>query len=339
VRTHIERHAIAELTMVLHGGEPMLFGKTRFIGLCRDLREVEARTGATLKLLLTTNGVLIDDEWAALLRHYRVGTTVSIDGPAAAHDARRPDLLGRGTHAQTLRGVAHLREMGMEPGILAVADLASRPADTLAYFFDELRTPSIDFLIPDAMHDGAPPLSIAPWFIELFDIWFDRYAPYGAEIRLFQAIIRSLCGQPSGVESIGYGPITAITICTDGAIEAHDVVRIAGDGATASRLNLLRNEIQDVETDPLWRELRDASLNLAAPCRSCEWQFACGGGHIASRYSLARRFDNPSVYCGDLKAILGHIWSRILPTLTFEPEQRHDESDDRRSALATADLA
>jgi uncharacterized protein len=45
---------------------------------------------------------------------------------------------------------------------------------------------------------------------------------------------------------------------------------------------------------------------------------ACGGGHLAQRWSAERRFDNPSVYCESWKRIFAHIWERIAPTLTVE---------------------
>lgn len=318
LRRHFERYSLGQMALILHGGEPLLYGKTRFARLCEQLRSLEKESGTAIQLQLTTNGALIDEEWAALVRCFAVSTTVSIDGSAKLHDRRRPDLLGRGTHAQVVRGIEQLRQFGIEPGILAVADPETPAADTLRYFFEELRCGSLDFLIPDATHDGASPQPIAEWFVEAFDCWFDRYAKTGAEIRLFQGMIRSLCGISSGVESIGYGPIASATVCTDGALEAHDVVRITGNGATASRLNVLSNEIDEIATDPLWRELHAASLQLAPVCNKCPWRFACGGGHIASRWSFENRFNNPSVYCGDLKSILAHVWHRIAPTLTIQ---------------------
>ena len=33
----------------------------------------------------------------------------------------------------------------------------------------------------------------------------------------------------------------------------------------------------------------------------------CAGGYLPHRFSRARRFDNPSVYCDDLKALIGTI--------------------------------
>ena len=38
LRTHLGNHALERMTLVLHGGEPMLFGKRRFAGLCAGIR-------------------------------------------------------------------------------------------------------------------------------------------------------------------------------------------------------------------------------------------------------------------------------------------------------------
>jgi uncharacterized protein len=47
---------------------------------------------------------------------------------------------------------------------------------------------------------------------------------------------------------------------------------------------------------------------------------ACGGGHLAQRWSTERQYDNPSVYCESWKAIFSHIWKRIAPTLVVDLE-------------------
>ena len=136
-------------------------------------------------------------------------------------------------------------------------------------------------------------------------------------IRFIDTAIRALSGSWSGVESIGYGPVGAVTLCTDGSIEVHDVVRIVGDGSTASPVNVLTHELDDIRQDPLWQELWSSSLDLAPDCRACpSTTRAAVATSTRPRWSSARRFDNPNVYCLDLQAILGHIWERIAPTLT-----------------------
>jgi uncharacterized protein len=104
------------------------------------------------------------------------------------------------------------------------------------------------------------------------------------------------------------------------------VLRIAGNGSTASKTHVRSNAIKDVQNDPIWREAFEASMNLCATCKQCEYLDACGGGHLAQRWSTARRFDNPSVYCDSWKRILGHIWDRISPTLALEIEPARDRA-------------
>jgi sulfatase maturation enzyme AslB (radical SAM superfamily) len=63
---------------------------------------------------------------------------------------------------------------------------------------------------------------------------------------------------------------------------------------------------------------RSRSTRLCDTCLQCEYLDACGGGHLAQRWSSERKFDNPSVYCASWKRIFDHIWDRIAPTLTVE---------------------
>src|SRR5262249_30197129 len=140
----------------------------------------------------------------------------------------------------------------------------------------------------------------------------------GVRIGTLDAMIRGLVGQLSVSDTIGLGPIDTVTLMTDGSLEALDVLRIAGDGSTASKTHVSTHAIKDVQNDPIWREAFDASMNLCETCQKCEYLDACGGGHLAQRWSSERRYDNPSVYCESWKRIFAHIWARIAPTLALE---------------------
>ncbi|HEX3642550.1 MAG TPA: hypothetical protein VHV10_14765, partial [Ktedonobacteraceae bacterium] len=48
---------------------------------------------------------------------------------------------------------------------------------------------------------------------------------------------------------------------------------------------------------------------------------ACGGGYLPHRWSQEKRYDNPSVYCADLKEIFSHIWEHIAPDLHLVTEE------------------
>jgi uncharacterized protein len=316
---HIHKYELDQFLLVFHGGEPLLFPKYRFCDLQNKLSDIERRTGCKIERGLTTNAILIDEEWTSLFKAHDVNVTVSLDGPPEINDKQRVDFKGRGTLAATLRGLDCLRAAGIEPGLISVCNPSTDPERIVAYIVEELGILHFDILPPDATHSDNPP-PIADYFIRLFDVWFDRYAERGVRISTLDAMIRGLTGHLSASDTIGLGPIYTVTLMTDGALEALDVLRIAGAGSTASNANVRDNALQDVQNDPIWREAFHASMNLAEVCRKCELLDSCGGGHLAQRWSPQRRFDNPSVYCESWKRIFDRIWRRIAPTLVLEYE-------------------
>src|SRR4029453_14545447 len=106
---------------------------------------------------VTTNAILIDEEGAGILNAYGVEVSVSLDGPPDIHDRYRVDFKGRGTHADTLRGIACLRAAGVEPGLISVCNPSPAPARGLSYVVEELGIKQFDILPPDATHADSPP--------------------------------------------------------------------------------------------------------------------------------------------------------------------------------------
>jgi uncharacterized protein len=314
---HIREFGLEQFMLALHGGEPLLFPKHRFVALLKKLDAIADRTGCHIERAVTTNAILIDEEWTDIFKAYDVAVTVSLDGPPDIHDRHRVDFKGRGTHADTLHGIACLRAAGIEPGLISVCNPSTNPGRVLSYVVEELGIKQFDILPPDATHADNPP-PIADYYIELFDAWFDRYASGGVRISTLDAMIQGLVGNLSVSDTIGFGPIDTVTLMTDGSLEPLDVLRIAGSGSTASNSNVFVNSLQDVQADPRWRSAFEASTRLCDACLQCEYLDACGGGHLAQRWSSERKFDNPSVYCASWKGIFDHIWDRIAPTLTVE---------------------
>jgi uncharacterized protein len=320
---HIANFALDRFAVVFHGGEPLLFPKHRFIALQEKLLGVEERTGCEIGRGLCTNAILIDEEWTDIFKKYAVDVTVSLDGPPDIHDKYRVDFNGKGTHAQTLDGIGRLRGAGLEPGLIVVCNPATDPERVLAYVVEELGIKQFDVLPPDATHSDNPP-PIHDYFIKLFDAWLDKYAAQGVRISTLDAMIQGLLGNLSAADTIGLGPIDTVTLMTDGTLEPLDVLRIAGNASTKSDCSVFSDALQDVQNDERWRAAFDASIHLCDTCLQCEYLDACGGGHLAQRWSPERKFDNPSVYCESWKKIFDHLWTRISPTLTLEYKQPPD---------------
>lgn len=314
LEAHVVSHALREFSILLHGGEPLLFGKARFILLCQQLESLHARTNCVVHLSMTTNGLLLDAEWIKILLEFKVDVTVSIDGPKEIHDRRRIDFKGRGTFDGVEASIKRLLQAGKVPGVLSVCDPESNPKDIVQYLVEQLGIKKFDVLVPDCTREDRP-IPIADYFIKLFDLWFDDYGRRGVDIRYLRSMVKGLLGGVSKVESIGYGPINTVCMLTDGSLEPLDVIRIAGNEATKTDLNIFENTFEDLKKCALWADAYASSLQPCAECRKCEYIQACGGGFLPHRYSTDRGFDNPSVYCEDLKVIFKHIWSRIAPQI------------------------
>ena len=82
---------------------------------------------------VTTNAILIDEEWTGIFNAYDVAVSVSVDSPPEIHDRYRVDFNGRGTHADTLRGLAYLRAANIEPELISVCNPSTDPERVLSY--------------------------------------------------------------------------------------------------------------------------------------------------------------------------------------------------------------
>jgi uncharacterized protein len=314
---HITEYRLPDFTCSFHGGEPTLFGAKRLRNLLERIDEITIRTKCDIRYALTTNGALIDSEWVDLIKRFEIAVTVSIDGPPDVHDRRRIDVRGAPTWRDSVTGYFALCREGIAPAIIAVCDPEASPVSVLDHLAKDLGVQFCDILVPDCDHTSDVK-SIAAFYIGLFDHWYDKYADSNVQVRILNECVRGLLGLQSHTESIGLAPTRTVCLSTSGQLEPHDVLRIAGEARIKTSCNIFSNRIDDIETDPLWLAVREASTNLCDKCKACRYKNACGGGHIAQRWSVDRQYDNPSVYCTDYIKILDHIAGRLKRDLEVD---------------------
>lgn len=308
IEQHVAAYKLVDFPIILHGGEPLLWGVENFHRFAQGCEDISSRTGCEIPVAVTTNGILIDDEWLDCFEQRNISVAISIDGPAHIHDIHRRTFQGTGTHAAVERAARMLASRDIGVSALAVCQPAHPPEDYVA-FFAACGITNYDIMIPDATVDEKPP-SIAAFYKGLFDLWLaaNRSAPT-ANIRIISDMITALLGNNSPTEGVGHKPVELCTVMTDGTVEAHDVLRIAGDGCSETRFNIFEHAIDEVRNEPRWQAARDASINLCAKCRQCKFMNACGGGYLPHRYSRKNGYDNPSVYCDDLYAMFENMES------------------------------
>lgn len=312
--SHISKYSLKKFHISLHGGEPLLFPKQRFISLCEDLAKIAQLHDCEIKISINTNATLIDKEWAEIFKKYIHNVGISIDGPKEINDKFRIDLRGKGSFDRVKNGVAILRAFNIDFGILCVAQAECSPRRLLETVVHEFNVSSFDVLIPDSTHsiDEKNVPKISRFYRELFDIWIDEYLDKGVKIRIFKNIMRLLLGFSSSVQTVGLGGVGTTMIMPDGKIEPLDVLHYLGKYSEETGASIFDSELQSVVETEGWLQVWKSSQVLPDNCRKCQFQKSCGGGHIVSRWSIENGFNNRSVYCEQLKEVFSHVATRML---------------------------
>src|SRR3974390_3065645 len=153
---HVAKHALVDFPIVLHGGEPLLWGTENFHRFAEGCEAISSRTGCEIPISVTTNGVLIDGEWLDCFEARNISVAISLDGPAHIHDIHRRTFQGKGTHAAVEQAARRLVSRDLGVIALAVCNPAF-PPEHYVEFFAGCGISSYDIMIPDATVDETPP--------------------------------------------------------------------------------------------------------------------------------------------------------------------------------------
>jgi uncharacterized protein len=309
IAEHAHRHSVAQTHVIVHGGEPLLLGLEALDRLLGALRS-EIGPVTRLDLRLHTNAVRLSEEFCGVFERHSVRVGVSLDGDRAANDRHRNFADGRSSHRQTLDGLSLLRRpefRRLYAGILCTIDIRNDPISVYEALVEQ-QPPRLDFLLPHAtwerppLRTGASPTEYADWLAAIHTRWQDDGQP--VPIRVFEALAATADGRPSGSEAIGTDPVDLVVIETDGTYEQADSLKTAYDGAPTTGFNVFDHSVDEAASHPALTARRTGANGLSGTCRKCPVVQSCGGGLYAHRYSAENGFDNPSVYCDDLKALI-----------------------------------
>ncbi|WP_200302511.1 radical SAM/SPASM protein FxsBH, inactivated beta-hydroxylase extension form [Streptomyces adelaidensis] len=336
---------LESVAVILHGGEPLLAGPARLRKICAEL--TRALTPVTvLDLRIHTNGVQLNRRHLEVFREFGVKIGISLDGDRAANDRHRLDRRGRSSHDRVLRAVDLLRlpeYRHLYQGLLCTVDVANDPVavhDALT----ALAPPRIDYLLPHSTWDSPPPgagqgTPYADWLLKIFDRWEEQGRPM--PVRTFDSVLSTLRGGPSLTEALGLAPSDLAVVETDGTFEQADSLKTAYEGAPATGYDVFRHSFEEFAGHPGVRARQLGVEGLSDTCRGCPVVESCGGGLYAHRYSDERGFDNPSVFCADLRALIEGIAERIteralVPAVTSTDELQLAQAELNRMLLAGA---
>ncbi|MFS0696130.1 radical SAM/SPASM protein FxsBH, inactivated beta-hydroxylase extension form [Streptomyces nitrosporeus] len=341
---HAKAHALPSVSVILHGGEPLLAGPDRLRRVCEELGSALAGI-AELDLRIHTNGLQLSPRYLDLFDEFGVKVGISLDGDRAANDRHRRFADGRSSHPLVLRAVELLRQeryRHLNLGLLCTVDIENDPYAVLDALV-ELEPPLIDFLLPHATWDDPPPrpdgspTAYAAWLLKVFDRWQELGGP--VPVRLFSSVLSTLSGGPSLTESLGLSPTDLVVVETDGRLEQVDSLKSAYEGAADTGFDVFSHSFDEVAGHPGVRARQLGLAGVSETCRRCPVVRSCGGGLYTHRYRSENGFDNPSVYCADLEALVRGIARRteaaaVPPVLTDRRELAEAQYDLTRTLLA-----
>ena len=311
VHEYCERRPKHRMSLVFHGGDPMLMGTERFRRFTNLARE---KLGEKLKgVQLQSNATLVDDDWIAALRELGVTVGVSLDGPPEMNDMFRVDHAGKGSHAVVVNGLRRLQEHGLLSSVLCVVNPAHSGIGVYSYF-RSLGITRMNFLFPDASHDVKQKLygqygqtPIADYLIPVFDEWVKEDDPT-VKVLCFEEMIKAILGTKVWSGLIGNSLANYLVIDTDGSIQALDALKVCCEGTPESGLNLFEHGFDDLHKGlPLLHRVVHEGIPMCATCDACRERATCSGGYLPHRYSRSNGFDNPSIWCQDLLTLFAHV--------------------------------
>jgi uncharacterized protein len=296
VRQYIEAHDTPEVSFAWQGGEPTLLGVEYF----RRLVEVQKKYagGKRIHNAFQTNGVLLNDEWAALFKENGFLIGISIDGPRELHDAYRVDKGGQPTFDRVMRGIETLKRNGVEFNTLTTVHRGNADHPLKVYRFLKENgsgfmqfIPIVERISNQATADGLQLISpsfagsakVAPWSVEprqfgrflcaIFDEWvrndvgryfvqlFDVGLEMWSGMEASLCVFRKQCGAALAMEHSG------------------DLYSCDHFVYPENRLgNIMESPLAELVDSEQQRKFgADKETTLPKYCRECDVRFACNG--------------------------------------------------------------
>jgi uncharacterized protein len=319
IQSGIKKLNIQNVSIILHGGEPLMQPKKDFIYLLEAFNSTLGRE-VKLSFSIQTNATLVTQQWVDLLNKYNVNVGVSIDGTQEYHDRYRLDHVGRGSYEAVVYGIKLLQKgLNSKPGCLTVINPDCDGRIVYEHLVKTLGFRSLDFLLPDNTHDRLPIHDIwkyAKFMIDVFNEWV-KDDNIEISIRKFKSIMLQLLGKKSLV--YGFGEldtdqnIPLLAIRSDGSISPTDeLMSTDPETVTLTNKTVYNATLEDVISLGIFREINDANKIVPKKCSKCCWQKACRGGNIVGRFSAENRFNNPSIYCSALQEIFAHVSAYMI---------------------------
>lgn len=281
-------------TVVWHAGEPLVL-PPEWYGRACDILDAHNNAHVPVRHNIQSNGLLLDDRWAAFIRAkgFRIG--LSIDGPRALHDARRRTRSGRGTFDGAMRAVERLHRFGIDFHVITVLGWESlQDPDQLFDFYRDHGIRDIAFNVEEIEGENARSsldhADAVPVFKRFLRGFIERMSrePQALELREVACALAAIFNESGrAVPNQQADPMAILSVDVDGNIgtfspELLGLCHPVYGGFTFG--NVHTSPLLPILEEPCFRRVRDdiaAGVRLCA--ETCPYFGVCRGGAPANK--------------------------------------------------------
>lgn len=322
VRQYIEANPGTSVEFTWQGGEPTLAG----IAFYEKALQLQGKYAGKKRISnsIQTNGVLIDETWAAFLAKNQFLVGLSIDGPAWLHDRYRKTRSEQSVFDKVLQAMDLLKKHHVNVNVLTVVNnvTAEHPQEIYEYLTRELKADFIQFIpaveqraanekYGELLYPQTLAGTVTEWSVSgeqwgqfmkgVFDLWVRRDVGR-VYVQMFDSALAAWLGEKPSLcvmqSSCGFGLVVE---------QNGDVYSCDHYVYPEHRLgNLRRDNLAKMAASKQQRKFGLAKTEVSSECMRCEWRFACHGGCPKHRiHKMGERWHNH--LCAGYKAMFSHI--------------------------------
>ena len=306
-----------KLTIIWHGGEPMLWGIENYRAIFAYMQQELA--GYEVQNSMQTNLSLVNDEWIDLFLQYDVRVGFSLDGTADIHNQQRVGVHGEPTFERIITNYRLCKQRGMKIGCIVVG--SKKHIGHIPELYNFMRGEDISFKFNPLFCSGEAlnnvddysitPDEYAQMAIELFDLWYNDQQGEITESNFVEIASNIATGKPSGCMFSANCQDNFIAIAPTG-----DVMPCGrfcdNDLLHYSYGNLHNKSLADIMSHVKQTEIYKRAEYIAqGSCAKCKWFNICHGGCLHDGFLASGDFKHKTFLCPAYKKIFAHIERQI----------------------------
>ena len=299
VKNYIQCHAGNVVEFAWQGGEPTLLG----LDFYRQAVEYqqEFAQGKQITNAFQTNGIALNQQWAAFFKQHHFLIGLSIDGLSAVHNRYRISGNGNPTFEKVVKALNLLQEYGVEFNTLTVINDQNWQKGRETYLaLKQLGSTYMQFIPIVERHAqtqsvtdfSVPSEGYGQFLVDVFHEWYEHDVG-----KIYVSQFDNLLGQ-----WLGYPSTTCVHQPTCGQSL---VTEANGDVYTCDHFVYPEYKVGNLTQQPLTEIVLSSkqqqfglekSQKLTALCRRCEFRKLCYGGCPKHRFISLENEPNPHNY-------------------------------------------